>query len=244
MSDAEIKNISLLYEFDNHSPLFARIAFLKMEEENFSEAKEILVEGLKEFPHYPTPYFLLAETNAKLGNLEEAKENLAKGHVLLGSKETFQFYQEKISEAENKFKNFDSPLSTDFTPQEADVEPQVQETSDEKPIENQTEEKVPLEERLDQLAQELQNAKIPAPDGTETNSVEESADESVLTDEETSYEDLEIASETLGMILESQGKFEEAKEVYEKLLKIEPEKKEIYESKIQELTERIAETNE
>ncbi len=244
MNDAEMKNISLLYEFDRNSPLFARIAFAKMEEGNLTEAKEILEEGLKKFSHYATSYFLLALVNAKLGENQLAKENLEKASSLLGDKGTANFYEQKISEIENKLRGFETPRSTELNGELA-AEKTESETFD---AAEENKPALPLEERLDELAEQLQRAKIPIDETAGEEVVPEqnlsATNESIIADEEASYEDLNIASETLGMILESQGKFQEAVEVYEKLIEMEPEKRDIYESKIRELKERIAENDE
>ncbi len=256
MSGSEIKNFALLYEFDNRSPLFARIAFEKMAEENYEEAEGILTRGLNDFPNYPTAYFLLAEVKVRLGKQNEKNELLEKANTLLGDKRTQEYYDEKISELENKLKNFETPRSPEFiTPEEPAVEPEqpveqqqavtegqeeIKEETGEK-VETGQEPEIPIEERLDELAKQLENAKISTQEQKESEELIEASD----SEEEVSrFEDLDIASETLGMILESQGNYKEAIEVYKKLIELEPDKKEIYELKIQELTEHLSEENE
>jgi len=239
MSAAEIQNITLLYEFDNRSPLFARIAFEKMNEKNYSEAEGILTTGLKDFPNYPTAYFLLAEVKLKLGKSREEKELIKKANILLGDRQTEKYYEEKFSEIENKQKEFVNPHETgiDFS---GDF--------NEEKLTEQTEEEseLPIEERLDELAQQLENARItvnesPDEDKEDLLSVE---GEETQKKESVGFDDINLTSETLGMILESQGKFEEAIKVYRKLIELEPDKKEIYELKIQELSEHLSEENE
>jgi tetratricopeptide (TPR) repeat protein len=91
---------------------------------------------------------------------------------------------------------------------------------------------------LEEIARELETAP-PIPPVREEESVFETA-ESPSVEE---FETPEIASETMAMILESQGKYEEARKVYEKLIETEPDKKEIFELKIKELSERNAEND-
>ncbi len=232
MSDSEFKNISLLYEFDSRSPLFARIAYERMKEGNLKDAEEILTNGLEFFPHYPTPYFLLSEVKTRLDKTEEAETLLQKGNILLGDKKTFEFYSEKIAGLKSKLKDFETPRSTELSSAEAE-ETEI--------AENKNEQETPIEERLDELAQQLENAQIPESVKEETQINEEGG---IISGEDTSPPNLEIVSETLGMILESQNKFKEALDVYQKLIELEPDKKEFYETKIQELSERISEENE
>ena len=225
MNDSDLKNIFLLYEFNERSPFFARIAGEKIEEHDYELASEILKEGIQNFPHYATAYFLLSVAEAHKGNFEEAEKYLAAGQKLLGDAQTAEFYQQLIKKLKNHSENSASP-SLESKEQE---KPLAEESNTEPP---------PLEERLEEIARELETAP-PIPPVREEESVFETA-ESPSVEE---FETPEIASETMAMILESQGKYEEARKVYEKLIETEPDKKEIFELKIKELSERNAEND-
>jgi len=55
MQDLNSDNISLIYEFNQDSPLFARVAAGEIAEKNYDQAKEILEDGIKNLP----PFFKL-----------------------------------------------------------------------------------------------------------------------------------------------------------------------------------------
>ncbi len=94
--DLTTDKIKLIYEFNNESPLFARVAAAEMERANILDAINILESGLKVHPNYPTPHFILALANAYAGKEEEAKNSALQGSELLGSSETLDYYLAKI----------------------------------------------------------------------------------------------------------------------------------------------------
>jgi len=53
-----MEKLALIYEFNNRSPLFAQVAAVEVEKNHIERALEILENGIKIFPDYPTPYFI------------------------------------------------------------------------------------------------------------------------------------------------------------------------------------------
>ena len=74
-----------IYELNNKSPLFARIASDEIEKFNYDNAITILQDGIELFENYPTPYFLLGKVLLKIGNVEESGECFKKGNLLLNN---------------------------------------------------------------------------------------------------------------------------------------------------------------
>ncbi len=72
-----------IYELNNRSPLFARVASDAIENGNFGEAISILEQGLELFDNYPTAYFLLGKALQKIEKPEEAEKCIEKGELLL-----------------------------------------------------------------------------------------------------------------------------------------------------------------
>ncbi|MBU0474798.1 MAG: hypothetical protein KKF62_11610 [Bacteroidetes bacterium] len=82
-----------IYELNNKSPLFARIASVEITKNNFEDAISILQDGIELYENYPTPYFLLGKLFLEIGNLDEAEECFQKGNSLLNYSKTFNFYR-------------------------------------------------------------------------------------------------------------------------------------------------------
>jgi len=92
-----------IYELNNKSPLFARIASDEIEKFNYDNAITILQDGIELFENYPTPYFLLGKVLLKIGNVEESGECFKKGNLLLNNYQTLKYYQnENFEKSENK----------------------------------------------------------------------------------------------------------------------------------------------
>lgn len=72
-----------IYELNDRSPLFARVASDAIEKGNFGEAISILEQGLELFDNYPTAYFLLGKALQKIDNPEKAEKCIEKGELLL-----------------------------------------------------------------------------------------------------------------------------------------------------------------
>jgi len=92
-----------IYELNNKSPLFARIASDEIEKFNYDNAITILQDGIELFENYPTPYFLLGKVLLKIGNVEESGECFKKCNLLLNNYQTLKYYQnENFEKSENK----------------------------------------------------------------------------------------------------------------------------------------------
>lgn len=242
MQESNSDNISLIYEFNQDSPLFARVALEEIENGNYSKAKEILDDGISKYPNYPTAYFIYSSALAYLSEYDSAEEAAIKGGDILGSDETKEFYLKKIEEIKNQHSIVEkshrvSFLDDDDTGSDA-----------ENPSPDEKKDDLPIEERLEELAQQLEKAKIKPPAEEDmqrlttqefTEEIEEKDYISFGTDD-TIFEESDLASETMAMIFEGQGKYREAQKIYEKLKKIEPDKADIFDLKIAEIEQKIA----
>lgn len=214
--DIAADRIKLIYEFNNASPLFARVAYSIINEGNISEAIEILNKGIKSNPDYPSAYFLYAIACAYAGEEIKAKELVKKGISFFPSSQTEEYY----------FRKIDSIISERNSLNEIKT-PAFSETTTNK-IE-EPEEKI--EENLDELAEKLTNAKI-------VFNPEEKKSEPLEAPE---YKGEKIASETLAGIYISQNNYKEAMAVYKELIKKHPDKADYYAVKIAEMQNIIDE---
>ncbi len=60
----------LIYERDNNSPLFLRIADSYLQSNNPEIAISILEDGLKNFPDHPLAFILMGKANVMLNEIE------------------------------------------------------------------------------------------------------------------------------------------------------------------------------
>ena len=84
-SNSEYKEI---FESNNKSLLFARVASDAINDGEFEKALSILETGIHLFEEYPTPYFLMGDLLIKLNKIEEAKNAFQKGNSLLNNSST------------------------------------------------------------------------------------------------------------------------------------------------------------
>jgi len=230
------KKISLIYEYNNNSPLFVRIANNELEQNNILQAFQILEKGLKLYPNHPVAYFLLGKTFALKGKINKALEYFKKGSDLIQSEETYDYYVKEIESIKKQHMLFEESRGNIFTAGLEDKTTYVNKSEFPGLTENnetQVKSDSSLDEKLDELAKEISKAKI-----------------STLTDEEfkepvhvskISGDNL-IISETLAKIYVAQEEFEEAIKVYEKLIKKEPAKHEYYSEKINEIRSKYSDT--
>ena len=214
-----------IFELNNKTPLFARVAADAIEENKFEEAISILENGIELFENYPTPYFLLGKALAKLGKNNEAKEALDKGNYLLNNSETFDYYLNLISENNSIDIIDEKEVSTSVE----DITENVV-NADESNFEGND------DDNLVELADKLKDAKIKInhdnnpPPPIETNEPEN--------DEE--FKPLKgLVSETLATIYFNQANYKEAKAIYETLIEIQPEHKEYFESKLAKIEAKM-----
>lgn len=209
--DLTTDKIKLIFEFNNSSPLFARVAASEMERANILDAIKILETGLEQHSHYPTPYLLLALANAYAGREEEARSNAIMGSELLGSSDTLEFYLKKISDIIAERNSLSDAKRPTFLTEEK-----------EEKVEDEFEN---LEDKLDILAERLSKAKI----------IPKGMGESVPEISQPEVKIKRIVSDTMAEIFLSQKNYQEAISIYEELLELKPEKTDFYLQKIANL---------
>lgn len=209
--DLTSDKIKLIYEYNESSPLFARVAVCEIQDGNISDAIKILETGIRIHPSYPTAYLVLALANAYAGKEEDARNSAAIGSELLGSSETFDYYEKKISEIISERNTLSEAIRPAFI---ADDETK----RDEDDFAN-------MEDKLDILAERLSKAKIiPKEIGEPTGEI--------ITPE---VKLKKIVTDTMAEIFISQKNFKEALSIYAELLRQKPEKAGIYLQKISDL---------
>jgi tetratricopeptide (TPR) repeat protein len=224
--DAFNQKVSLIYEYNNKSPLFARVAANEIEKNNIDEAIKVLTDGLNNHPDFSVAYFLLSKAYTIKGNYGQALKFVKKGSELIHSPKTFDYYLREIDaikkqrqlfnvsrwadSANDKFSNLNSNQSNKI--------------EKEKPAEN-------IEETLNKLTAEI-------------NGAAQTIVEAKKKIEETKSKDFSnsnfIVSETLAKIYITQGEFKEAISVYKKLKQKNPEKETYFDSKIAELKAKLS----
>jgi tetratricopeptide (TPR) repeat protein len=223
VDDNLIAKIKVLYDRDNTSPLFLKIADFYLTENNFQKALLILEEGLKIFPEHPLAFILIGKANSMLGNFDAADLYFKQASELLDSNRTYSYYKNefKLNDINDKpVSPFDSSRGSIF------INTSVEKEDYTKTNEKSTDKSQSVDDRLDQLAREVMNARIEKKDDDfipETNQNSHSPDKSKL------------ASETLANIYLSQGEKSEAIKIFELLIDRKPEKREYYLAKIAEL---------
>lgn len=230
------EKLALIYEYNRKSPLFVRAAGIEIEKNNLHKAVSILNDGLAEYPNYPTAYMLLGKAEMMLGNYDEAEEAFKKGSGIIHSKETLYHYISELEKRRRQNSNLES-RRVSFLDSDAEsaqkMEPVISETPQEDDV-------IPpaIEERLDDLAKEISSAKLSVNISPEEKMPESEEEE----EENASQAESAIASETLAKIYLSQGKFTEALAIYRILLRKSPDKKEIYQAKIEEIEQQLGQS--
>jgi len=210
--------IKLIYEFNNNSPLFARVALSEVEHGSIPDAINILQNGIRLYPAYSSPYIILALANAYSGNKDEALKYLSKGCEIINSPDTFNFYKEKIASIITDRNSLSESLRPGFLMSQ-DINPK--ENNFQSNIEND----VDIEEKLDELALQLSKAKIkPKPD-SQSDEITELPE----------FKGKKIATETLAEIFINQKNYNQAIFIYEELIQQKPENKDTYLEKISEI---------
>jgi tetratricopeptide (TPR) repeat protein len=220
VDDNLIAKIKVLYDRDNNSPLFLKIADFYLTENNFQKALLILEEGLKYFPEHPLAFILIGKANSMLGNFDAADSYFKQASDLLDSDRTYSYYKNQFKLNDKPVSPFDSSRGSIFI--STSVEKEDYTKTNEKSVDNSQS----VDDRLDQLAREVMNARIEKKDDDlipELNQNSHSPDKSKL------------ASETLANIYLSQGEKSEAIKIFELLIDRKPEKREYYLAKIAEI---------
>jgi len=113
--------IELIYEFNEKSPLFSRVAFIHLENKRFEQALEVCEDGLKNYPNYPTAIFVYALALANLGRREEALTQLQKALESIDDDETFAYYRDEIEQISSELANVPEPFKKGFQVEELNL---------------------------------------------------------------------------------------------------------------------------
>ncbi len=204
----------LIYEYNNSSPLFAYVAEQYLKQNEPEHALTVLEHGLLKYPEYVTALVNYAITLAKLGENEEAVNQLKKARELFLDDKSYDYYSNIIRSYNDK----NLPKSGNES-----LEPAAQEYPENKPA--------VFEDNLETLAGELEHAKVKP---VETN-------QEVIDEYKRKYKNSnkKIVSETLAGIYFDQNNWKEALELYEELIKLRPKRKEIYKARIDEIKKRL-----
>lgn len=204
-SNPEIFNdkVNLIYEYNNRSPLFVRVANSEIVKNNTDRAVEILNDGLLVYPDYPTAHILLGKAYMLLGKYKEALDSFRKGSELVNSHRVYEYYMHEVENLKKQRVLFESSHSPGFLEEEK------------APGQN----KISLEQELSSF--DSMSETKPDPSTAKPGSG-----------------DL-IVSETLANIYINQGEYKEALTIFERLLAKNPQKKDYYLNKIEELKSEL-----
>jgi tetratricopeptide (TPR) repeat protein len=215
------QKVSLIYEYNNKSPLFARLAGIEIEKNNLDKALDILNEGLKTYPEFSVAYFLLGKIQTLKGDYSQALSYIKKGSELIHSPRSFEFYLNEIDILKKQRSFFNISRWTEFANQTllGKSNSTSKKTNDKKYDDT-------IEETLTKLTQEIEGA---------TESIKEARNKIEESKSKDNFKQDLVVSETLAKIYINQNELQAAISVYKKLLKKNPEKKDYFNSKIEEL---------
>lgn len=220
------QKVSLIYEYNNKSPLFARVADIEIEKNNIDDAIRILTEGLAHHPDFSVAYFLLGKAHTIKGNYGQALKFVKKGSELIHSPKTFDYYLREIDAIKKQRQLFNVSRWADNANEKFSntTTNAANQNDDKKKSES-------IEETLNKLTAEIDGA------SNQIKEAKKQVTENRLKDY--SKNDL-IVSETLAKIYVTQGEFKEAISVYKKLKVKNPDKEAYFDSKISELNARLS----
>ncbi len=214
--------------FDSNSDtiLFTRLAENEINNGSIEKAIDIIESGILSFPNYPSSYFLYGKALLSVGKIHEAKNAFQSGINLLGFQDTSDYYFNLIPETDDNIVHENTDLPTviedvffENVDAPSEIEPKL--------VKNQND--------LVELADQLSNAKmdIPQVEYVPTELKKDAENDSLNSSGRS------LVSETLARIYFSQENYNEAKEIYETLIEIQPEREDYYQKKLEEIELKI-----
>ena len=208
----------LIYERENNSPLFLRIADSYLQSNNPESAISILENGLKNFPDHPLAFILMGKANVMINEIEMAEFFFKKSSELLNTNRTYTHYKKEFNLPDKQHSPFDTSRGSVFIKSSDDDMRKIDEL---KPDKSQ-----PVEDRLAQIANELMNKRLEQTDKFPLKEADQ---------QQYSPDKSKLATETLANIYLSQGQKSEAIKIYELLANRNHGKKEYYLEKIRDI---------
>ena len=208
----------LIYERDNNSPLFLRIADSYLQSSNPESAISILEDGLKNYPDHPLAFILMGKANVMMNEIEMAEFFFKKSSEPLNTNRTYTHYKKEFNLPDKQHSPFDTSRGSVFIKSSEDEMLKIDELIPDK--------SQPVEDRLAQIANELMNKRL------------EQTDKFLLREADQQHyspDKSRLATETMANIYLSQGQKNEAIKIYELLADRNPEKKEYYLEKIRDI---------
>jgi len=208
----------LIYERDNNSPLFLRIADSYLQSNNPESAISILETGLKNFPDHPLAFILMGKANVMINEIEMAEYFFKKSGELLNSNRTYTHYKKEYKLPDKQHSPFDTSRGSVFIKSSENDMIKIDDTIPDK--------SPPVEDRLAQIANELMNKRLEQTDNVPLREADK---------QQYSPDKSKLATETMANIYLSQGQKNEAIKIYEWLANRNPGKKEYYLEKIRDI---------
>lgn len=214
------------FDSSNDSLLFTRLAEYEINKGSIEKAIDIIESGIQSFPNYPSSYFLYGKALLTVGKIHEAKNAFQSGINLLGFQDTSDYYLNMIQETDDSIvhENTDFPtvneeVSFENVDTPSEIEPKLANNKND----------------LVELADQLSSAKmdIPQVEDTSTELKKDAENDSP------NSAGRSLVSETLARIYFSQENYNEAKEIYETLIEIQPEREDYYQRKLEEIELKI-----
>lgn len=230
------EKVSLICEYDKESPLFVRQANTEIDSNNVERAIDLLIMGIKLYPEYSTAYMLLGKAYTLIGEYSKALQQIKFGSDLINSKQTYEYYLFEIENVKKQRSLFSGSRGSAFIPEknvmQEDEQPDLFISDVPELPEEILEGGEPgnIDDRLEELAREISSARIK---DIESNTKDSEPSLSEFGNSST------IVSETLAKIYAAQGEYQEAINVYEKLIEKTPSKKEEFLNSISELKNKL-----
>ena len=217
MDDKLKERAKLVYERDNNSPLFIRVADYYIQSNDPHTAISILENGLKLFPEHALALILMGKAQHSIGQTELTESFFRRAGEILNNSRTFEYYKKEFNIPDKQASPFDSSRGNLFINSDHDY------VTDYEFTDEQTKS---LDDNLKEIAEKLMNTRI---DQKNSNPLNENTKQNITVDRS------KLASETFANIYLSQGQKNEAIKIYELLAERNLDKREYYLDKIRKL---------